>query len=675
MPRRTMPFRTGGRPAGIATALLLACAATAHGAEPTALDAVVVKGQALAPAEAASHSVTGFDAETIRAAAISRPQQLFDRVPGMSVRTLGLPGVADNFTLRGFGGGGHGGDIGFVLDGIPLNEAMSHADGYGDLDVVIPLELRRLEVLRGPVSALYGNYHRAGGVLLQTRRGGEYRELDVAAGRFGSVDLQAALGTEGGDGQALNLAAQAVRSDGFRPQSKSERATLAGAWSGRPTPRLEAAVSGRLHVAEADNPGYLPLDLYRRDPYGKDPRAQNDGAEKTFGTLRGDLAYRLSDRLKLLTFGYATAQDFIRWFTRGPAEGDWRQREESYDRRVFGTGASLNGQGRLGGVAVAWTAGVEGYRERTDYLYYEDIQYRQRNPVADQDRRYVLENQAAFAEAEFEFTPLFVPKLGLRADRFRGDCEVRAVELSDEPCGKLAAVSHVSPKLGLRSTVADWLTLRASWAEGFALAEGAAKYAPGAEGLDPAVFRQRELGASLEFEFLSLDAALFRIDSSAEIGRDPAGDYENFGATRRQGLEVAAQWFLHEDFDLSVNWAGTRSEVRRHRDPALVGKRVAGVPRHVTTVSAGWRPLPAWQGTLAWRRLGDYAIDAANSRITGGYALFDLMLSYQHPGDRAPRVYLAVDNLTDRVYATSVSSVGYATGAPRTWRLGVQASF
>ncbi len=64
--------------------------------------------------------------------------------------------------IRGFGNGGHGGDLGAVIDGIPLNEAMSHADGYVDLNVIIPLEIDSFTVLKGPVSALYGNYNRGG---------------------------------------------------------------------------------------------------------------------------------------------------------------------------------------------------------------------------------------------------------------------------------------------------------------------------------------------------------------------------------------------------------------------------------------------------------------------------------------------------------------------------------
>jgi hypothetical protein len=41
-----------------------------------------------------------------------------------------------------------------VIDGIPLNEANSHADGYVDSTVLIPLEIGGLTIYRGPVSAL-----------------------------------------------------------------------------------------------------------------------------------------------------------------------------------------------------------------------------------------------------------------------------------------------------------------------------------------------------------------------------------------------------------------------------------------------------------------------------------------------------------------------------------------
>jgi outer membrane receptor protein involved in Fe transport len=159
------------------------------------LGAIEVKGQALLQSDSSSATQTTFEAEEIRDAAIAQPEQLFSRVPGMRVNNYNLGGVVNVISLRGFGGGAHGGDLGFVLDGITLNEAISHSDGYADLNVVIPLELQRMDVVKGPSSVLVGNYNRAGSVFLQTRKGGEYQLADFSVGSFRTVDAQVAGAT------------------------------------------------------------------------------------------------------------------------------------------------------------------------------------------------------------------------------------------------------------------------------------------------------------------------------------------------------------------------------------------------------------------------------------------------------------------------------------------------
>jgi iron complex outermembrane recepter protein len=214
--------------------------------EPQKLESVVVKGQALRGAHA-PFSSTAFDTDQIRDQQVSQPQEMFRWVPGMNVRNYGLGGVADVVTLRGFGGGAHGGDIGYVIDGIPLNEAMSHADGYADLNVVIPLEIDSLTVLRGPISPLYGNFNRAGVIVIDTRKTGAYRQGDFSLGSNTTGDAQVALGARLAPGQQLNIAAQAVTTEGFRPQSDAWRANLAGRWTMDVSGALQLALSGRLH--------------------------------------------------------------------------------------------------------------------------------------------------------------------------------------------------------------------------------------------------------------------------------------------------------------------------------------------------------------------------------------------------------------------------------------------
>jgi len=133
------------------------------------LAAIEVKGQAMQEA-ATAYTATAIEREQIQDLHIGETQALFRHVPGMTVQNYQLPGVADGIVMRGFGGGGHGGDVGAVLDGIPLNEAMSHADGYVDFNVIIPLEIERFTVYKGPVSPLYGNFNRAGLVAVNTAR-------------------------------------------------------------------------------------------------------------------------------------------------------------------------------------------------------------------------------------------------------------------------------------------------------------------------------------------------------------------------------------------------------------------------------------------------------------------------------------------------------------------------
>ena len=639
-----------------------------------ALDSTTIKGQAMSRATDQSYSGTRLNTEEIRAAHIDQVQSLLRKVPGMNVRDLGLPGVADNISLRGFGNGGHGGDIGFILDGIPLNEAMSHADGYSDLNIIVPLELQQINVLRGPVSALYGNYNRAGSIALQTRRAGDYRDIDISAAENGKFDLQAAAGFEHGDKQRINLAAQGVHDDGVREQSRNQRQTFAGRWAMAFTPDLEVALSTRLHHAEADNPSYLPYAEFKRDPYGRHAEVQNDGAEKHYRSLRLDTHYRLSDDLKLLGLLYNTRQDFRRWFTR-PVAGAWTQREESYDRNVFGGGFNLNGQAHLSGWPLNWVAGVESYRERTDYLKYEGTQYRQRIGLPEPDRRFTLNNLAAFSELEWQLNPLFMPTLGWRWDRFSGDCDLRGVQTSGSACQRMSSVSHASPKLGLRSQVLDGLELRASWAEGFAIAPETAKYSLGASHLSPNVFRQVEVGMNLSWRDLNLDLVGYRIDSSDEIGMNPAGEYENFGETHRQGFEVAGHLYLTDRLDASLAWATAQSEIRKHGNATLEGNRVTGVPSHTTTLTINWRPFRDWESSLTLRDIGDYAVDADNRSVTGGYWVTDLTLAYLYPDAPGYRAYLAMANLTDKTYAATVSTIGYATGAPRRVSIGLQASF
>lgn len=642
------------------------------------LHEVVVKGQLLG-AEDAAFSAVALTEEVIREQAVADTDELFKLVPGMAVRDLQLGTVASSIVIRGFGGGGHGGDLGAVIDGIPLNEAMSHADGYVDLNVLIPLEIESFTVFRGPVSALFGNYSRGGLVNIQTRKSGDYAQMDLALASYDTLDLQSAYGSQIGKAQQLNVAAQLYHTDGFRPQSNTARGVFSGRWSAEVTPALDVAVSTRYLHAESDSASYLPLDRFHDDAKGMDPRVQNDGAEKEFLTLRADVNYRITEELKLLTFGYATRQDFTRWFSRPVDPTDWQQREETYDRGVYGAGTSLNGLTLLGSVAMSYVAGVEMFRESTDFMFFDGLVRRQRVRPAQSDRETDLNSVSAFAEARAGVHRLASFSLGLRADRFTGGCEVRGVETGSDPCGSLQSAEHVSPKVGWHAHVTSWLQLRASWAEGFALPNGFVKYSIGEQPLDETIFRQTEIGMRLTGAGAEFDVAAYRLSSDGEVRTVSPGVYENYGATLRRGVEASAKWTPDRRFELSAVYGLSDTEVRQNADTRLLGLAVPGVPDVSGSLGLTFRPATAWSIDAFWRYVGEYEVDALNSLQADSYDLLDLSVAYSASVAGGYRLYARIENITDEKYATSVSIIGgqtlVAPGMPRALRAGIQFNF
>lgn len=666
------------------TALLLCGAAfiapSAQAGEAASDDgAIVVKGQ-LISSEQAAWSSTTLDTADIRAQAPGDFDDLLRLVPGMVVRDFGLGGVANAIVIRGFGNGGHGGDLGAVIDGIPLNEAMSHADGYVDLNVIVPLEVGRMTVFKGPVSALYGNYNRGGLIRIDTRKGGDYLNADASFGSFATGDVQVAAGRSWEGGQ-LNMAGQFYLTDGYRPRSDQERQTLSARLALDLTPSVTLALSGRYHHADANSASYLMAAQFAVDPYGIDPRAQNDGARKNFGTLRADVSVALAPDASLVTFAYGTRQDFTRWFSRPVSSTAWRQREESYDRRVHGAGTSLNGSVHPGwaDAPITYVLGAEWFSETTDYLFFDGLDHRRRTAAAANDRQTKLDGLSGFLEVQAPLHRLFDLSVGLRGDHFTGGCRLLGPETGSDPCGPLNRNDRLSPKIGAKSQLTPWLQVRASWAEGFALPNSFVKYAVGGQALDANLFRQAEVGAGLmPLAGLSIDVAAFRLTSTQEVRTVAPGIYENFGATMRKGLEASGEWQVTPRLWLRGVYSHVETSIRENATAALVGRAVAGVPEDSANVDARWSPVDRWSLTANWRYVGPYAVDAANTLWADDYDTLDIGIAYDGKAPVSYRAYVRVDNVADTAYATSVSVIGgqtvLAPGAPRTVRAGLQLS-
>lgn len=188
-------FRTPPAPA-LAALLLLPVAAAAQAprgggdATPgpvTALDAVTSTAtRAARPLAEVPATVTVIDAEQLERQNAVRPQDAVRYEPGVSFSNQPFRGGGGNFVIRGIGGN----RVLVLTDGVRLPDFPESNLGAGSFtrDFVDLETVRRIEIVRGPASALYGSDAIGGVVNYILKDPGDYLVGDrntFLAGRFG----------------------------------------------------------------------------------------------------------------------------------------------------------------------------------------------------------------------------------------------------------------------------------------------------------------------------------------------------------------------------------------------------------------------------------------------------------------------------------------------------------
>ncbi len=654
---------------------LMGIAAEAEDQETLKLEDITVKGQAM-PISERSTTVNIVGTETFQDLTTHRTEEVLDEVPGVEIGNYNMGGVANVVQIRGFSSGAHGGDVGVYLDGIPLNEGESHADGYADMNVIIPMEVDHLEVYKGPSSALFGNFARGGVLSFHTRKRGEYSQLKTNCGTYNTVDVQGAFGSTFGEFVYNNSALQLYRTDGYQDNQKWLKGNASTRFTMDFSDVLDASLALRFHGSEWDAPGYIPKYQFDDEKAARRQavNAENDGGNKAFYTQSLNVGYTISHDLRLLFWAYGTQQDFTRWAKFGYDPGG--QSERFYDRRVYGGGTSLNFDRDVASYPTSGAVGVEHYNEDTEWKRWA-TSHRVRTSQSE-DRDFNIKTMSAFAEADMHISQYFRPHLGLRYDDFGGDYH------NDDPGGAsfkrdMQDYHYFSPKIGFRSQLFEPVDLRASYSEGFSLPDGPDKYDP-ALNVDPEEIKQYEIGLTFTpINALWIDVAGFIMDTENEIKEDPpgSGTYRNVGETERKGVEVAVNYRPMDSLDIFGTLSLMDTEIKRNPDPSLVGKELTGIPESLVNIGVKYTSPMGLGAKLAWRSVGDWWIDSANTEKYGGYDVVDAGVSYTVKDQKGTqyRFFASIDNLLDEHYSTAVWSgygtTNYAVAWPRTYYAGI----
>ena len=209
-------------------------------------------------ADEALASVDVIDRDEIARAGNASLVQLLAGRPGVQVSSSGGPGANSSVYIRG----ANSGHTLLLIDGVRVGSATSGSPTLEN----IPLELiERIEILRGPASALYGSDAIGGVIQVFTRKGREGFQPSVRAGV--GTDGAGTLGvTLAGGAERLRYSVSAGhdRSDGIDAKPASRRGSDADD-DGFRSDQFSASVS--LGFREDDEVGLTVLHSDMRNWY------------------------------------------------------------------------------------------------------------------------------------------------------------------------------------------------------------------------------------------------------------------------------------------------------------------------------------------------------------------------------------------------------------------------
>jgi iron complex outermembrane receptor protein len=587
-------------------------------------------------------SVDLVNADVVQARSVEQSWELFSAVPGVMLTEFRQGTTSGKPSFRGFNGEGNINAVKLLIDGIPSN---SNDGNMPYLDMVSPLEIERIEVVRGTNDPRWGLHAIAGHAQVITRQGGNDGAARVSVGQFGAGEVQVAKALQTDTGWQQNYFLGVRRSAGYRDHAESDKRTFAGKWFYEPQGSgWRAGVVARSHEAHAEEPGYLTL-LQRRDD-----RRQS----ATWSATDDDL--RRMNQLSLHAEGEGARG--VAWTARA-----WRN--ELDDRRYVRFSSNVSQQerlvqethrGMLGNVtwrlhpALQLEAGVQ--REWQDNASVRYLTANQERQSQTRDQAFALDSTGAYVQAVIKPHPAWTVLPGWRVDRFSGRL-VDGLKGQTFPANDYGNIRQ--PKLSVVYAPAKAHSLYANWGRTFQIGVGAASYLmpPRTTDLAPSINEGWELGWKFRVaDWLEGRLASWTQIASDEVYRrlnDPSNDSANLGRTRRDGQDLQLNARLQERLSA---WGSVTLQRARIVDPdpsapLTRGKEVDHVPHALAALGVRWQPRDNWEGTLAARAQSSYHLDQTNSHGRfGQFVVADLQV--RHRWSPTLAVDLQIRNLFDR---------------------------
>ena len=492
------------------------------------------------------------------------PAEMIRSLPGVDFVYYGQGGIPSGPSVRGYTDRNFGQDMAGHLDGIPLNiSGFVASHGALDLTSILPDSVDRIELIRGPLDARYGDFNRGASI--------NYVSKDIIARpslalNIGSFGAWRAAGTYGWSPSGANGPSFYSSVDGHRIGGYSDRQGLEHFKSfskfSLPFGTNDIAVTAATFWSEWEAPSYIDRALLENgtlDDQQAVSQTDGGGQNSELFSVRYRRAPATPNELSA-TF-YARRLDWQRFrsdFLISPTQTQVHQTDK---RWTYGYRVEKSIGHRLFGRPSMFVAGTTLQRDDADTRIANTLD-RTLLRVTDEGPL-LLTSLAAFAQETLQVANRLKVMGGLRyshVDYEIGDA-LRAAgtfvaDYSD---------TQVSPKAGVAFSPIRKVDVYVNVATGMRSPTPRTEVRNSIGSLDRVEIADTasyEGGVrALLFDRLDLHGNVWRADNTNEVRAIPPGtEFESLGKSRRKGGGLDARYFVGPTTRVfaSVSWLQAR---------------------------------------------------------------------------------------------------------------------
>lgn len=600
--------------------------------------------------------------EVLRGQQMTNVNEILKRVPGVAMRvhldgsTRAVPSIRGAGAQNTFGSRG----VRILVDGIPKNNAGGSAQDFINIDLA---SVQRVEVVRGPASALYGN--QAGGVInFITEEGSPvpFVQFQQTVGAFGLVKEHFKLSGQKGN---LSYFGSAFRTDQNGYRQLSEYGSSGFHTKLRYTTDSGASLTTILSYEKLEQliPGSLTAEEVAANPRQPNPAlVSTGGVQGSIDEFRAGVIYTqpLFGKDQIEFTGYYVPRPIY-----GTLSGPIRNNQFFLNR---GSNVRYLSTRRLLGVENRLTVGADYQNTPLSNAIVSRV-----TGVAQQLLKENLQTVGVYVQDELTLFPKVLLNLGGRFDTISFEFEdlMRPGQPGSQFTRKF---ERFTPKLGIVYRARPSLSLYGNFSEGLeAPVSEQIRNSPFSTGefvlnvgLDPMIYQSFEAGAKGQAGGrLSFEVAVFRqnIDNfivTRQILRPTGGTTFtaslNAAKVRQNGVEIGST--LKMTPALSANVSYTFSDYAFSRFDALgqnlTGNRLAGIPRHDVFGELRYQPASGFNGSLNVKSVGRMFVDDANRFTNEPYTVVTVSAGYDRRLGAKARLspFVTINNLFSEKYTS-----------------------